>query len=332
MLHKARAKEDMLVSVAYCPNTVVRVKRKLVSLSPLVGCVGETRRDFIDKAIAGVNKALAENKPIDNILVPVRFPIAGPNSRLKFWMNDRDLLDPIQLEEEGVMISPYDLYQVDKKPVSFYKGIKLKEATDVNQLGAGGCYLYTHSRSTLRRALHSLTALYPKHYFWLDEAGLSTGPGCVFYQARFYSIDTIIPVYDPSELKGVVVEIITRPWPSKDLRDNHVRSLRLRSRVMLLTSTEEYVEYMDGVHVAVEEFGVASELQKIDNLMVPKSVKMDLTTIDSWGKAATKSSKPQAYKYPPLEINPPTISFDSESATSTQIMYTTTSAANISDQ
>lgn len=253
-----------LIAVEYSPSYA---GGKKAVISPLFGCIGETRKDMLLRALANIERASREGGNPSNIRVPVRFPLASPNSRLSFWMNDRDPLDPLLLREEGKMISPYDLHLVDRKPVSYYSGEKMTPGAKLDRLFESERFLYTHSHAIMLAAVREASNHFSHVWTWKQEWSGGGGPPPVFYEARFYGIDTVISTYDPHEMQGLAVEIISRPWPDTELRKKGVLNIRMHSDVFLFSKGKEYISHIDGVEVKREGTNFPALHKRLASLM-----------------------------------------------------------------
>lgn len=292
-----------LVCVEYSPGKTAQVeKREKVKHSPLYGCVGETRRDLLLAALRRIKKSGQAPNPdqrfnptaLGDVKIPVRFPLIGPNSDLRFWGNKRDPEDALTLREEGVLISPYDLHLLKKKPVSFYEGRPLRNNQELFKLFESDTFVHTRSHSRFIKALADLSKEFSFGWGWKEET-LAGERAPIFFGARFFGVDTVVSTYDNSVLRGVAVEVASRPWPTARQYKNHNRLLRVRRDVFLLTNTEEYISHIDGVSIGRKKTSVGSFITKYKGMTKAAKaadVRKELAKAASLIKDKKASSKP----------------------------------------
>lgn len=225
---------DKLIAVEFSP---LDSKAKF---HPLFGCVGETLESLYNRAKS------------TNGSVPVRFPLLAPNARMGICMNDRDLLDPIQLTLEGLQLNVNDLFISDRTPVSLFtrKNITTITTISLKNLFESKQYLATRSKKCFINILLPLLAnSYTRSWVWKHEWIRDTVPVSLFMEARLYGIDVAISTYDSNKFDGIALEITTRSCCSTPPRN------RYRCDTYLFSNFIEYISYLDGAPIERESLG-----------------------------------------------------------------------------
>lgn len=237
---------DKLIAVEFSPSLPIKDR----GLFPLFGCVGETLQSLFVRA----------RDPIHGGgIVPVRFPLLGPNSRTRMLSGTVDPLNPLHFLEEGVELRIQDVHPLKQTPVSLYKRLLLGEdfrGKDFRDLLGAECYLSTHSKTVFVGSLAAVEQEYPYGWVWKREwvAGLgSKVMPALFVEARFYGMDVAInALYDEDNFDGVVIEVIVRPWPTDADAMEGITLSRLRSDVYLVSSRLDYITHIDGAEIMRE--------------------------------------------------------------------------------
>jgi hypothetical protein len=250
-----------LVCVEYAPKLDPRSNRNNDVISPLIGCVGETLERFLHPH---------ERAPTS--LIPVRFPLSRPGSRIARTHSEREPLDPYLLEVESIDVAIDSLYPIeDRVPTSLYTRIGAREP---QYLFERPVYMSTFSRDGLLGFIKEFRKHYNNCWIWKWDASLEPGGNNsiyqpVFVEARVYGIDNVIGTYDARKFDGVALEIIYRPWPSQELIDQGTKILRSCSNVYLFSNSEEYINYVDGVRITREKTDYIHMVTKYQKFLTP---------------------------------------------------------------
>jgi hypothetical protein len=276
-----------LIAVEYSPVTLERKGKP--KLPVLVGAVGETYQHLLERAWSRGDDA------------PVRFPVACPGGRLLRNRNDNPQ-SLMTFLEQSIDLPGISLFPIkDRKPLSEYTKI---ETADLQTLGdrlfERPNYASMSSLGQFMGALRQLTSRYQHGWAWKTEWKANTQGEIarpVFLEGRFYGIDAVIPTYDPNKLRGLVVEVIYRPFPTKALRESGIKRLRVRSDVYIISSGTEYINHLDGVSLKREEFAPAKLLEHLRLLSTPKDIIL-LRRDPSYAKKLANKLEPVVeYKY-----------------------------------
>ena len=261
---------DKLISVEYSPAW--RNDYSAVD-SPLDGCLGETLVQVYDAAVRRHNQLLAESKTQKalRITVPVRFPLLGYNSQLSFWNGDRDPRDIHALREEGIEIPLAELSPSNTTPISLYPGKRMETVEEARRLMGEEFFRYSRNYARLRGLVKHLSKALPFAWSGKHECRLTSGePPPVFLEARVYGLHTVLGTYDCSSLRGVILEIITRPWPSAQNRADGVVVGRKRHDTYLFSSSKNYVQSVDGVPLKRHSTNHTDIVARISKLIPPQ--------------------------------------------------------------
>jgi len=203
----------------------------------LDGCLGEVDRHSYQRAVRAFRAAVKAGASTNQICVSVRFPLNMPMTDIGFYPNwgfSRNDVD-----EQGIAI-PVQNLRLSKKPLisSYTRAPWPTETMDILNAFEAPVYYETRSLPRLINAIARLQMPLPHGWVWVNESQTTIHP-LLFQGARFYGADNLIQVYANNRFKGLAVQIFTR-----DLL--HGYHQKMASDILLLTSTTEYVEYLDG--------------------------------------------------------------------------------------
>jgi len=268
-----------LITVEFFPGVPAGKTKAKLNIPPFYGCLGETLRSLLEESVYKEKYGKARK---DN-LIPVRFPLIVPNSRLAFVRNEHNPLDPEILAEEGQLLSPRDLHVVDRVPVSLYKRSPLKSLADIDRLTDASVYFNVVGKRSILALLHEVGKKYPCQILWKREAIPGTPPA-VLIEARLYGLDTIVPTYEAETLCGAAIEVITRPWPNGRDRKAGVYASRMNSDVYLFSKNSNYITHLDGVDLKRETTTSAKLISFYGGFMSPLEATKQRHDLDTYKK------------------------------------------------
>lgn len=213
--------------------------------SGLDGLVGEVSKQNYESALANyrLNRGQEEAMPgkKGSELVKVRFPLGMPSLQPRFYPNDPS----VDFQNDAMLLPVNNLRPSKRAALSNFVQKKLTIETkreEVLGVFETSTYFQTASLTTLRNWLQSLHTELPQVWVWYSERRPGEKLPSTFIEARIYGADQLINTYRPGRLLGVAIQIQTRPL----LQGYHQR---IYTEVLLMTSSREYVGYIDGVAI-----------------------------------------------------------------------------------
>ncbi len=265
--------------------------------SLLDGCVGEVDKGAFQRAIRqhkAEETRVAERgeRPRPPVTVPVRFVLSFPGSHVGFypnWSFDRN-----DIEEQGILLPVKNLKLTKRVAVSAYTRKHLQHhELDIKEVFEKQVYYYTNSLARLKSFMTFVHPALGHAWLWSKESKTPSSDKLpVFFEARIYGADTIIPVYS-KRFQGVVVQILAR-----DILSGY--NERMTSDLYLVSNTQEYVEYLDGVALEREQSSVSAILKSLRSFMTPR----DYMELRAAKRAAEKKVVESETAAPPTAAAP----------------------------